>query len=104
MPLLAQRPTTLPPILYIAEQGPCPDYVAWVDELYATIERLGIEHPTTLAMLREREIAYIYLGQQQGMIGNPDPTRVLDPAVLQASPHFKLLYEQDQVWIFTLQT
>ncbi|NCC33651.1 MAG: hypothetical protein EOM24_16785, partial [Chloroflexia bacterium] len=82
LPLLAQRPSTLPPILYIAEQGPRPDYVVWVNELYATIERLGIEHPTTLAMLREREIAYIYLGQQQGMIGNPDPTRVLDPAVL----------------------
>ncbi len=104
LPLLAQRPTTLPPILYITEQGPRPDYVPWINELYATIEHLGIEHPTTLAMLRERKIAYIYLGQQQGMIGNPDPTQVLDPAVLQASPHFKLLYQQDQVWIFTLQT
>ncbi|MBP1467091.1 hypothetical protein EYB53_015360 [Candidatus Chloroploca sp. M-50] len=103
IPLLAHRQTTLPPMIYVAEQGPRPDYAQWVNELYATIDDRGLDHPETLNLLREREIAYVYIGQRQGLVGNPDPTQVLDPEVLGDSPHFTPLYHEDQVWIFAVQ-
>lgn len=69
LPLLARRQSTLPPILYIAEQGPRPDYRLWINDLYATIHDLGVTHPQTIARLRERAVTHVYLGQRGGSVG-----------------------------------
>ncbi len=98
LPLLAGRSTTLPPINYTLEDGPRPDYVAWTNALTAAIQAKGISDPDVFAMLKERGITHVYIGQQQGRVNSPGP--LIDPEQLQADPHFTLLYHQDQVYVF----
>jgi hypothetical protein len=99
LPLLAERQTTLPPITYGSERGPRPDYILWVDELTSEIQDKGITHPDVMALLRERGVKYVYIGQQQGR-ANYDGPYVLNPDKLLSSSFFRLIYHQDRVWIF----
>jgi len=98
LPLLAGRSTTLPPINYTLEEGPRPDYVSWTNALTAAIQVKGISDTDVIAMLKERGITHVYIGQQQGRVNSPGP--LLDPAQLLADPHFSLIYHQDQVYVF----
>jgi hypothetical protein len=101
LPILAQRQTTLPPMLYIAERGTWPGYQQWVNDLAFAIVQHGIDHPTTLAMLRERGITHVYIGQRHGTVG--EATRPALPVEqLLASPAFRTIYHEDRVWIFEL--
>jgi len=99
LPLLAERQTTLPPLTYGSEQGPRADYILWVDTLTSEIQNKGITHPDMLALLRERGVTYVYVGQRQGRV-NYDGPYVLNPDKLLSSPFFRLIYHQDRVWIF----
>ncbi|MGB9632397.1 MAG: hypothetical protein ACPL8I_03645, partial [Chloroflexaceae bacterium] len=103
LPLLARRQSTLPPILYIAEQGPRPDYRLWINDLYATIHDLGVTHPQTIARLREREVTHVYLGQRGGSVGYGGGEQIIAPESLLGNAAFRLVYHEDQVWIFALQ-
>lgn len=99
LPLLAQRPTTLPPINYTFEAEPWPGYRQAVNGLVADIARLGIDHPQVLAELQQQGVTHLYLGQRQGGLNNPGPP-LLQAAALQESPYFNPIYHQDRVWIF----
>jgi hypothetical protein len=99
LPLLANRQTTLPPITYGSEQGPRADYILWVNILTSEIQNKGINHPDILALLRERGVKYVYVGQQEGRVNYNGPY-VLYPDKLLSSPFFRLIYHQDRVWIF----
>ena len=99
LPLLARRDSTLPPLLYASESGPTPDYREWVNALPRAIQQKGVEDPSVLAMLRDRGITHVYLGQQQGTVGYNGPM-TLQAAQLAASPHFKAVYHEDRVWVF----
>lgn len=101
IPLLTLRPSTQPPLNYGTEDGPTPEYRKWINETARTILDRGINHPETLAMLRERGIGYVYLGQQQGRVNSPAP--LLDLMTLQNDPHFEPVYHQDRVWIFEIK-
>jgi hypothetical protein len=103
LPLLAHRQTTVPPLLYIAEQGPRPAYRQWVNEVYTTLYTYGIDHPATLELLRERDITHVYIGQQQGTVGYNGTEQRLVAEQLDNSPHFRTVYHHDQVWVFALQ-
>jgi len=70
----------------------------WVNALTAEIQSKGINHPDVLAMLDERKVTHVYIGQQQGLLGDGRPS--LSPQEVLASPHFSLIYHQDRVWIF----
>jgi hypothetical protein len=98
LPLLAGRSTTLPPINYTLEQGPRPDYVEWINSLTAAIQAKGLHDPQVIAMLKERGITHVYIGQQQGNVNSPGP--LLDPAELLSDAHFRMIYHQDRVYIF----
>jgi hypothetical protein len=101
LPLLAGRANTVPPLNYGTEKGPQPDYREWVNALSVEIRDKGIDHPDVLALLRERGITYVYIGQRQGRV-NYDGPHVLDAQELLASPAFRLIYHQDRVWVFDL--
>jgi hypothetical protein len=103
LPILARRQVTVPPLLYIAEQGPRPDYRQWVNQLYAILYERGLEHPETLELLRERGITHVYIGQQQGTVGNSQAAQRLSAETLTRSPHFRTVYHTEQVWIFAVQ-
>jgi hypothetical protein len=99
LPLLAKRQTTLPPLTYGSEQGPRIDYIIWVNTLTSEIQDKGITHPDVLALLRERGVGYVYVGQREGRV-NYDGPNILNPDKLISSPLFRLIYHQDRVWIF----
>jgi hypothetical protein len=99
LPLLARRANTVPPLNYKIEKEPYPGYREWVNALSAEIRDQGINHPEVLALLRERGITHVYIGQRQGRM-NYDGPHVLDAHQLLDSPHFRLIYRQDRVCIF----
>jgi hypothetical protein len=99
LPLLAARQTTLPPLTYGSEQGPRANYIPWVNMLTSEIQNKGITHPDILALLRERGVKYVYVGQLEGR-GNYNGPYVLNPDELLSSPFYHLIYHQDRVWIF----
>lgn len=101
LPLAARRANTAPPLNYETEQGPFPNYIGWVNALSIAVRDNGLDHPDTLAMLRERGITHIYIGQRRGQVGNIG-AKVLDPGALLANSHFRPIYHQDLVWIFEL--
>jgi hypothetical protein len=99
LPLMTQRQITLPPITYGSEQGPQSNYIHWVIALTAEIQNKGITSPDVLALLRERGVTHVYVGQRQGRV-NYDGPHVLEPAKLLSDLHFRPVYHQDRVWIF----
>lgn len=99
LPVIAHRSTTLPPLTYVAEDGPYPDYRLWVNSLTQEIEAKGIDHPDVLCMLQERGVTHVYVGQLQGSVNSGG--QALDIDQLLASPHYQPLYHQDRVWIFS---
>jgi hypothetical protein len=98
LPLLAGRPVSVPPLPYTSEQGPLPDFRLYVNALSQTINEQGITSPAALAMLRDRHIDYVYLGQRQGQVNHPEGG--MDPRDLLRCPAFELVYRQNRVWIF----
>jgi hypothetical protein len=102
LPLLAHRQTVLPPLLYISEQGPRPDYREWVNQVYARLYKSGINSAKTLALLRERGVTYVYIGQRQGTVGYTGSAHALTPKALLGSPAFHEVYHEDDVWVFAL--
>ncbi len=99
LPILAGRQTTLPPLTYVSEQGPRPDYREWVNQLTFLIGERGLTAEEVLQELRARGVTHVYLGQRQGAVNAPPGYR-LSPETLLADRHFSLLYHQDRVWIF----
>lgn len=101
IPLLTQRPSTQPPLNYGTEEGSFPGYRAWINETVQAISEQGLNDPNTLAMLEDRGVGYVYIGQQQGTVGSPGP--LLDLQILLSDPNFETVYHQDRVWIFKVK-
>jgi hypothetical protein len=101
LPFLTRRASTLPPITYASEQSQSSDYYERVNQLYRELLQKGIDHPDVLQLLRDRNIAYVYIGQRQGRVNNPNP--VIEPSRLASHPAFQVVYHQDRVWIFELK-
>jgi len=99
LPFLTGRASTVPPLLYATEREPEPGYRQGVNSLARQIMERGVDDTTVLAMLYERGITHVYLGQGQGRVGYSGDF-VLAPAVLLESPYYELRYHQDRVWIF----
>jgi len=100
LPLLAHRANTVPPLTYGFEQGPRPDYHQWVKKLTIQIANEGTNALTTLAMLHERGVTYVYLGQQQRYSGVERVTGYA-PEMF-SDQYYRLIYHQDHVYIFKI--
>jgi hypothetical protein len=100
LPLSGYNRTTQPPINYGTEGGPRPDYREWVNALTTSIRSKGIDDPDILAMLSDRSITHIFIGQRQGSVNSPSP--LFNSDHLNASLHFNPVYHQDRVWIFEI--
>lgn len=101
LPLLARRETNLPPLLYLTERGPRPDFQAWTNQLVAQIQLSGLDHSAVLDELKLRGIEYLYIGQRQGLVNTSQPLIKLDALI--NHPGFELVYHQDRVWIFQIR-
>ncbi len=103
LPLIAHRSTTLPPLLYIAEQGPRPDYQEWINAVYATLYSGGVDSQQMRNVLREHGVAYVYLGAKGGRVGYAGSAQPLAPEKLLASPSFRPVYHEGDVWVFQIE-
>jgi hypothetical protein len=102
LPLLAERMTTLPPMLYGSEQGSeRSGHIQFVNTRAAIIDHLSLAAPETLQLLRAQGITHVYVAQRQGQVGNPNQP-LLSSAILRTSPAYRLIYQQDRVSIFAL--
>ena len=101
LPIITNRDTSQPPLTYGSEQGIIPDYVTYTNNLVDLIQENGLSHPDVLTELREREFTHIYIGQQQGQVNTTSPP-MLNPNELLNEPDFKLIYNEDRVWIFEI--
>jgi len=99
LPLLAGRANTVPPLNYGTEQKLWLGYIGWVNEPTRLIQEWGTDSPAILALLQEREITHIYIGQQHGRVNYTGPD-VLVPDELFHSTHYRPVYHQDRVWVF----
>jgi hypothetical protein len=98
LPLLAGRGNTVPPLNYGMEQVPL-SYREEVSDLTQQIQKQGLGAPATLALLQERGITHVYVGQQQGRVNYSGP-HTLDPQALLRSAAYRPLYHRDRVWVF----
>jgi hypothetical protein len=81
LPLLADRRTTLPCVLYY--QGP-PEYVDSVRELARSVEEAAsLDDPALIERLQSAGVSHVFVGARGGR---------LMPEDLDASPHYRLLY------------
>jgi hypothetical protein len=101
LPVLARRETNVPPLNYAVEKGPRPDYREWINALTAEIQAKGVDDPRVLRELQVRGLTYVYLGQRRGEVNNPGAA-VLSAGQMVISPHFRLVYHQDRVWVFAI--
>jgi hypothetical protein len=100
LPLTTHRQITLPPMTYTVEKAPRADYNQWVPLLPYEIQAKGVTDPSVLAMLQERGITYVYIGQAPGPL-NDDPYKI-PIAQLLNDPHFQPIYHKDLVWVFKI--
>jgi hypothetical protein len=99
LPLLARRSNTVPPINYGMELWSQPDYGQLVHDLSVQPVEGGPDDPETIALLRQSGVTHVYIGQRQGRV-NYGGSDLLDPQELASSPHYRLTYHQDRVWVF----
>jgi hypothetical protein len=100
LPLLANRKTNLPPMVYVVEQGPRPDYAQWVSFLPREINEKGITHPEVVKLMQDRDITHLYIGQLHGGREANENLLALDKLV--NDPKFELVFHQDRVWVFKI--
>lgn len=101
LPLLAGRQITVPPINYIFEQDPWPDYSNQINALTFEIQAKGIQNPDVISQLEYRGISYIYIGQLQGQVNSGGS--LFNAGQLLSVTSFHLIYHQDRIWIFQIQ-
>jgi hypothetical protein len=103
IPLLAERENTMPPLTYESETPFSPDYRRQVTDLVAQIQRTDLSTPEGLALLGHNGITHIFIGQGEGMVGNPG-VPLLSAEALLTAPFYEPVYHEDHVWIFRLDT
>jgi hypothetical protein len=96
---LAERENTVPPLNYGTERGPSSGYREWVNAATAQMQEAGIDDPETRALLEQRNVTHVYVGQQQGRVNYIGP-HVLDPETIAQSEHYRPVYHEDRVWVF----
>jgi hypothetical protein len=101
LPLLARRQTTVPPINYGFEKDPWPGYRDQINALTLEIRAKNIQNPDIPLFLRDNDISHVYIGQLQGMVNSGGPLFTAEQ--LLADSNYKLVYQQDRVWIFQVQ-
>lgn len=115
LPFFTGRQTNVPPMTYGSELSADPQYAADIHALARDLRRrpltdggavqVDLTLPETIDRLRSAGYTHVYIGAQliAGPFGIPEPDRI-DTARLRASPHFRLVYDQDGVEIFELVT
>jgi hypothetical protein len=97
LPLTAGRKTNLPPLLYVTEKGPVPDFETRIRQPVDEISGRARGNADLAAALTRQGFTHIYVGQSTGnlQIGSFSA----DPAQLGTNPWFQPIYHRDRVWV-----
>lgn len=92
LPVLARRAVVTAPMIYSVERVSSPEYLKKVNSL----ANLGgnLTSDAAMDLLRRAGVTHVYVGARGGPI---------NPTLLLSSPHFKLEYHQDNVYVFSLR-
>lgn len=103
LPLLAGRENTMPPQYALMNEQPSdPDYSNQVVSLIRQFEEAEPQAQDSLEMLCQWGITHVYIGQGQGQV-SAGKYQLFKPAEFTSSPHFRMVYHQDRVFIFAFE-
>jgi len=104
IPLLAHRENTIPPQYALSNELPIvEDYSQKVIDLEAALENKGIDSQAGIDKLCEFGVTHIYIGQKQGNVAN-NGKPLFTPDELAASDVFQMIYHQDRVYIYSVES
>lgn len=104
IPLLAGRQNTMPPQYALLNEVPADtEYTQRVVDLVAHLETASLASPEGVQLLCGWGITHVYIGQGQGKVGT-NAVQLFSPEELMSSQAFNLLYRQDRVHIFALNS
>lgn len=103
IPVLAHRGNTIPPQYALANEIPIAEgYSQKVVDLEATLEKDGVVSEAGIKKLCDYGISHVFIGQKQGTVGNVGkPLFTHDE--LASSQIFHLIYQQDRVYIYSVE-
>jgi hypothetical protein len=90
IPALAHRKVLFPVILDVDSES-----LSRYDALNATIN--DPDSNNTLTLLRDYNVSYVYIGPRSFLTGP-----ALDPIKLLGAQHFRVVWQEDDVWVFEL--
>jgi len=104
IPLLTGRANTMPPQYALINEAPIEsNYTTRVTELVAGLETSAPSSPKGLRLLCNWRVSHVYIGQGQGQVG-AGAGQLYSPAQLMNSRNFSLIYHQDRVYIFSVDS
>jgi hypothetical protein len=107
IPLFTGRENSMPPQYALLNEAPInPDYTMRMNDLVKSLQTISINSPQFISMLCGEGISHVYIGQEQGWaalkwLGSP---QLFSPASLLDSPAYTLVYHNDRVYIFRLNS
>lgn len=99
LPLLAERQVTVPPLAYGGEVPLEAEARLRIQEMNIRAHESALDDPALLALLQAEGVTHVYVGQRQGRV-NSSGENAINPHLLAESPSYRLVYQQDRVWIF----
>jgi hypothetical protein len=102
IPLLTERKISVPPMPYISEVGPIPNYREYVNSLRQLIEEKGYTDSSVIAELIKRGYQYAYIGDKQGRVNYSGPV-IMDAKAMIASGYYFPVYHKNNIWIFEIR-
>jgi len=94
IPVLAQRQSTVPPLIAGSEQPEEGGYMWWARQLAEMVRTRPLDDRTTLQALQAAGVTHVYIGARGGPLKG-EKLMGLHP--------YRLLYHRDGVWIFGLE-
>ncbi len=107
LPLLAGRPNSMPPQYATAEVPIEPDYTKRLTSLVKKLKNVSPGSEQGISLLCSEGITHIYIGQGQGNVAQRAMSlgpQLFSPAELLSSKYYSLLYHQDRVYVFGLNS
>ena len=103
LPLLAGRSNSMPPQYALVEQSVSDGYTQRVVDLIDLLEEQSPASPQGISALCSWGITHVYIGQQRGL-ASFERLQLFAPQDLDSSPDFDLIYAQDRVRVYALDT
>jgi hypothetical protein len=100
-PLLTGRQVTFPPMIYPNEKLSTGWNKARIEASVEAVRKQAGGDASWLTALQATGARYIFVGQRHGKVLNNEP--MLDVESLATTPGLRVVYHQDQVWIFAAQ-